>query len=110
MVHHFTYKNIGIRGAEVCVDGKPIKCRRFSFENEVDAVPYAEVEIPATAELEGFGEIGLRMCVTDVWSAVNCLKMAYMLDDGLKTTIGEKLHGIIPDDKILEVTEALLGE
>lgn len=109
-IHRIEYKPKDYGHAEIYVDGKRIKCSRFSFEHDVDSIPYAEIEVNAKSDIKALADIGLRLRIDDIDSAIMCLKFAFMMDDKFREMISGMLRDEIDDeDTVQAVAERLLG-
>lgn len=117
-IHKVEYKASDYGHAEVFVDGVKIRCRRLSFEHDVDSLPYAEIEIYAKSDIEALADIGLRVDISDIHSAIQCLKLAYQLNEDFKKSMTEELYRILTESddvvmnerKAIIIADELLGE
>ena len=97
-LHNLKYISDGDLYARVEIDGHRIKCSRFSFDNEVNSIPYAEIEIPVNVDIEAMAEVGLRVNIGDIDSAIRCLKMAYQLDNTFKEHASNYVRDALGDE------------
>lgn len=109
-IHRIEYKPKDYGYADIFVDGKRIKFSRFSFEHDVDSIPYAEIEVNAKSDIKALADIGLRLRIDDINSAIMCLRFAYMMDDVFKESFLGRLRVEIDNEDIVQaVAENLLG-
>jgi hypothetical protein len=94
-IHKVEYKANEYGRAEVLIDGIKIQCRRFSFEHDADSIPYAEVEIFTKSDIETLADVGLRVDISDINSAIQCLRLAYQLEPEFKQSLAEELCRIL---------------
>ena len=110
ILHKLSYKRLSDTRASIEIDDRPIKCYRFSFDHDAQSIPYAEIEVYGSADIKTMAEIGLRVNISDVYSAINCLKMAYQLDDKFKRQAEEYIKMALVMDDAHAVIEKLLGD
>ena len=112
ILHKLRYKRTTDFNAEIYVDDKPIKCRRFSFEHELNSIPYAEVEVLGNADIDALADIGLRVCIKDIDSAITCLKLAYRLNDKARARMVDDIMISLGVEmsEACEIAEKLLGD
>lgn len=94
-IHKVEYKAKDYGHAEVLIDGTKIHCRRLSFEHDADSLPYAEIEIYAKSDIEALADVGLRVDISDINSAIQCLRLAYQLEPEFKQSLAEELCRIL---------------
>lgn len=109
-IHRIEYKPKDYGYAEIFVDGKRVECSRFSFEHDVESIPYAEIEVYAKSDIKALADIGLRLRIDDINSAIMCLKFGFMMDDKFRESfLGVLREEIDDEDTAQAVAERLLG-